>query len=317
MNYPPEIDTLLTHAGRHPEQWEQFVNPPVYHGSTVIFPTLENFYAAQRDDYKGIPYARYGTPTTLAFEEAIGALEGGKSIAMTGGLTAITVALLSHLSPGDHMLITDVLYGSAISLCLNELRRFGIEVTFYDPMIGADIESLIKPNTKVVYTESPGSFTFEVQDIPAISKAAHQHGCIVMLDNSWATPLLFKGFDKGADIIIMSGTKYISGHSDHLMGIVTCNDKTYDKVMQTFRAFGTGATSENCYLAQRGLRTMHVRMRHQEQVALNIATHLKKHPLVERVLHVAFPEHPGHEIWKRDFAGSNGLFSIVLKKTLS
>ena len=313
------VDTVIAHSGREPEEYHNFVNTPVYHSSTVLFPDLATYDLAQRDytnfdeSYRGYSYARIGNPSTRALEQSIEAIEGGHTMIFSSGIAAVSMALLSHLGSGDHLLMTDSAYGPTRKICTQELSRYGVETTFYDPMIGSGIKDLIRPNTKVVYVESPGSLTLEVQDIPAIADAAHRSGAVVMMDNSWATPLFFKGFDHGVDVIIHSATKYINGHSDLIMGVVSCNDRTYHNVLTTFRAFGACSAPHECYMAQRGLRTLSIRLERHQKTALKVAEWLKSRPEVLKVLHPALPECPGHEIWKRDFKGSSGLFSFLMK----
>ena len=280
-----KIDTLITHAGRKPEDWHGFVNPPVYHGSTVLFPTIREYYESQKEAYNGYRYAREGNPTSRCLEEALGEIEGGRTLALSSGITAVAASLLSQLSAGDHLLMTDSAYGPSRRLAAIELKRFGIDTTFYDPLIGAGIKELFQPNTRVVYTESPGSLTFEVQDIPAISNAAHDAGIIVIMDNSWATPLFYKAFNKGVDIVVHSATKYINGHSDVVGGIITCNEDSYTSVSRFAKTIGIAASPENCFLMQRGLRSLGVRMQVHQKSALYLAGKLREHPLVEKVLH--------------------------------
>jgi cystathionine beta-lyase len=304
--------TLVTVAGREPERQEGVVNPPVYHASTILFPSLAALEAARPD--RGIYYGRYGTPTTRALEEAVARLEGGyRSIALGSGKTAITATLLALLESGDHLLVTDSVYAPTRHFCSATLSRFGIETTYYDPLIGADIEGLIRPNTKVVFTESPGSLTFEVQDIPAIARAAHAKGCLVIMDNTWASPLYFKPFQHGVDISIQAATKYIGGHSDLMMGIVTCTEAVFERVRRGAMEVATAAAPDDCHLALRGLRTLAARLERHQRSAFEVATWLQGRPEVARVLHPALPDDPGHDLWRRDFLGASGLFGFVLR----
>jgi cystathionine beta-lyase len=217
------------------------------------------------------------------------------------------------LSAGDHLLASDSIYGSMREFCDHELKRFGVEVTYYNPLIGEDIASLIKPNTKMIYCESPGSLTFEVQDIPAIAKVAHAHGAVVACDNTWATPLYMNAASLGADISIHACTKYIGGHSDLVMGLITCSKEYYPRLRRTFRNLGTAIGADEVYLAARGLRTLAVRLKQHQETGLILANWFKKRPEVTKVLHPALPDCPGHEFWKRDFTGASGLFSVLLK----
>ncbi|MCH8197289.1 MAG: cystathionine beta-lyase [Proteobacteria bacterium] len=307
-------DTLITAAGRDPEKNFGIVNPPVYHASTVTFPTVEALEAATRDPFKDVFYGRYGTPTAFALEEAMAELEGGyRAIACASGLGAIMATLLAFLGNGDHLLMVDSAYGPTRKICDLVLARFGIETTFYDPMIGAGIGDLMGENTRVVFAESPGSLTFEVQDLPAIARAAHEKGAVVVLDNSWATPLHLAPFELGIDISIHSATKYLAGHSDLMLGIITTTEATFDKVRLTSGLMGGCPGPDDCYLALRGLRTLAVRLARHQETGLALAHWLQDRADVARILHPAFEDCPGHDIWKRDFTGASGLFSIVLE----
>ena len=313
---PKQTDTEITLVGRDPEKHYGVVSQPVYHASTILFKTLDDYEAGERGEWPHSTYGRFGTPTTQSVEQALAALEGGdNSIVTSSGLSAITVSLLTFLGNGDHLLVTDSVYGPARRFCDQELKRYGIEVTYYDPRIGAGIAALMKPNTKVVYTESPGSLTFEIQDIPAIAKAAHAKGAVVIMDNTWATALYFKPFEHGVDVSVHSATKYISGHSDLVMGVLTCKKEHYPALLRTYRNLGPCPGPDNCYLALRGLRTMAVRLRHHQQAAIEVAHWLEKQPQVVQVLHPALESHPDHALWQRDFIGSSGLFSVLLKTT--
>jgi len=309
------METLLTHAGNHPEANHGIVNPPVYHASTVLYRTVEQMERAQKDRLSGVFYGRYGTPTTFALEEAVAALEGGgRALALPSGLAAVGATLLSLLKAGDHLLMVDNVYGPARALCDKTLARFGIEVTFYDPLVGAGIANLMRPNTRLVYLESPGSLTFEVQDVPAIVAAAHAGGALAVMDNTWATPLLFRPLSHGIDIVIYAATKYFVGHSDAMLGVIVVRDPDlYRTVKLTAHGMGYCAAPDDCYLALRGLRTLGVRLGRHGESGLALARWLQERPEVARVLHPGLPEHPGHALWRRDFAGASGLFSFVLK----
>lgn len=288
---------------------------PVHHASTVVFPTMAAFMARRERLYDGYVYGLYGTPTTDALERKIAALEGGyRAIALPSGLAAIAVVNAALLSAGDHVLVSDSVYGPSREFCDGVLARMGVGVTYYDPRLGADIAPLIGPRTRLIWAESPGSLTFEVQDIPAIAAAAHARGALVALDNTWATPLHFKPFDRGADISVQAASKYIVGHSDVVMGIVTARTPDlYRRLKDAARLFGLGAAPDDCYLALRGLATMAARLERHARSALEVARWLARRPEVARVLHPALPEDPGHALWKRDFTGANGLFAIVLR----
>jgi cystathionine beta-lyase, bacterial len=308
-------DTVLGHAGRNPGANHGIVNPPVYHCSTVLFPTLAELEASDRNPLEGIHYGRMGTPTTFAFEEAIAELEGGYRAVNTGsGLNAIATALLAFTKAGDHVLITDSAYGPTRRFANDTLAPYGVEVEFYDPTIGAGISRLLKPNTSVVFLESPGSLTFEVQDVPAIAAAAKTVGAKVLIDNTWATPLLFQPLRHGVDVSIHSATKYIVGHADAMLGVITCaNAEDWTAVKKAATRTGTCAGPDDLYLGLRGLRTLSVRLRQHQESALVLADWLSKRPEITRILHPAHPDCPGHAIWKRDIDGSSGLFSVVMK----
>ena len=303
-------NTRLVIGGREPSEYHGFVNPPVYHGSTVLAPTT-------RDLLNHTPrysYGRRGNPTSDALEEALKTLDGSAGVVLCpSGLAAVSTALLSCLSAGDHLLMVDSTYQPTRQFCDKVLSRFGIETTYYDPLIGAGIEALLRPNTKAVYLEAPGSQTFEMQDVPAIAAVAHRHGAIVLLDNTWATPLFFDAFGHGVDLSIQAGTKYIVGHSDAMFGVVSASRKAWPALKSFHGDAGQCVAPDDIYLAMRGLRTMGVRLRQHQESALRVAKWLAKRPEVQRVLHPALEGDPGHAIWKRDFKGSSGLFSIVLQ----
>lgn len=309
-----DSDTILIHKGRDPTANHGIVNPPVYHCSTVIFPTLEALEKSDRDPFNAVNYGRIGTPTTFAFEETMTALEGGyRSVTTSSGLAAITVALTAFTKRGDHILVTDSAYGPTRRFCDQALTRYGVEIEYYDPRIGAGIADLIREETSLVYTESPGSLTFEIQDIPAIAAAAHARGVKVLMDNTWATPLLFRALDHGVDVSIHAATKYIVGHADAMMGVIVCTEETYGPVKKTAVMLGNCAGPDDVYLASRGLRTLSVRMDRHEKNALALADWLARRSEVVRVLHPARSEDPGHALWKRDFTGSSGLFAVLLR----
>jgi cystathionine beta-lyase len=304
--------TLVTVAGRDPERQHGVVNPPVYHASTILFPSVAALEAAK--PRQGTYYGRYGTPTTAALEEAVAELEGGdKAIVVGSGKTAINAMLLALLRAGDHLLVVDTVYGPTRAFCTGTLARFGIETTFYDPLIGTGIAELIRPETRLVFTESPGSLTFEMQDIPAIAEAAHASGCLVAMDNTWASPLFCKPFRLGVDISVQAATKYIGGHSDLMMGVVTCTAAVYDRVWRGMLEIATVSAPDDCYLALRGLRTLAARLERHQRSALVVAEWLAARPEVARVLYPALPSDPGHALWKRDFIGASGLFGFILE----
>ncbi|MBB5701402.1 cystathionine beta-lyase [Ochrobactrum daejeonense] len=303
------VNTRLAHDGYRPRDYHGFVNPPVVRASTVLFPDAETM-ATGGQQYT---YGTRGTPTSDALCKAIDALEGSAgTVCVPSGLAAVTVPLLAFLSPGDHALLVDSIYNPTRHFADTVLKRMGVELEYYDPEIGAGIASLMRPNTKVVFTESPGSNTFEMQDIPAIVAEAHKGGAIVMMDNTWATPLYFRALDFGVDITIHASTKYPAGHSDILFGTISANEKCWPQLLETHGALGLCAAPDDAYQILRGMRTMGVRLEHHRKSALEIARWLENHPAVDRVLHPALESHPGHAIWKRDFSGSSGVFSFVL-----
>jgi cysteine-S-conjugate beta-lyase len=309
---PIKPDTRLVTSGRNPQAYHGFVNPPVYHASTLLYPTAED-QVAHRGRYN---YGRRGTPTSEALEDALRELDG-KACAgvalLPSGLAAIAAALLAIARAGDHVLVPDSVYRPTRNFCNGVFKRLGVETTYYDPVIGADIGKLFKTNTRAAFVEAPGSQSFEMQDIPAIAKVAHGRNATVLMDNTWATPLYFDAFDKGVDMQIQAGTKYIGGHSDIMFGSVSANAATLPALKDTVYSMGLCVGPDDMYLALRGLRTLGVRLARHYQSGLRVARWLEQRPEVMRVLHPALESDPGHDIWKRDFTGASGLFSIVLK----
>jgi cystathionine beta-lyase len=302
--------TRLVHAGRDPFEQHGFVNTPIYRGSTVLYPTLEDI----RQRRGRFSYGTKGSPTIESLEQAWTSIAGAAGTVLTpSGLAAVTVGLMTCLRSGDHLLVTDSVYRPTRIFCDTVLKRFGVETTYYDPLIGIDIAGLMRPNTAAVFTEAPGSQTFEMQDIPAIAAAAHAHGACVLVDNTWATPLYFPPHERGADIAIEAGTKYLSGGSDLLLGLTSANAAWFPRLRATFDAFAMCAGPEDVFLGLRGLRTMALRLGEHQKQALDMARWLQARPEVERVLHPALESDPGHAIWARDFKGASGLFSIILK----
>ena len=301
--------TRLAHTGRDPASHNGFVNTPVYRGSTIIHPDLE----ALESGNMPVTYGRRGSPLVQGLEDSIAELEGGaRTIMMPCGLSAITNTLLACTRSGDHILVTDSAYRPTRIFCDGVLKRFGVETEYYDPLIADGIASLIRDNTRLIFTESPGSQSFEVQDLPAISGAAHARDVIVVTDNTWASPLYFKPFDHGADISIQAATKYIVGHSDAMLGAITVNAAHADRLVPELRKFGNNPGTEEVYLGQRGMRTLDVRLKRHWENGLEVANWLEKRDDVVRVLHPALPSHPQHDLWKRDFVGASGLFSVLL-----
>lgn len=309
-------DTRLIHAGRSKQYTGNVVNPPVVRASTIVFETFAELNHASINRVNRVPfYGRRGTDTHFALQQAICELEGGAGCALYPcGAAAISGALLAFLKSGDHLLMLDNAYEPSRSLADKLLAGLGIETTYYDPQIGAGIADLIKPNTKVIFLESPGSLTFEVQDIPAICEVAKQHNIVTILDNTWASPILCKPFDLGVDVSVQSATKYIVGHSDVMLGTATANQQHWPQLREHSYLLGYCTSADDAYTALRGLRTLGVRLRQHEQSALTVANWLAQRPEVQTVLHPALPSCPGHALFKRDFSGSNGLFSFVLKQ---
>ena len=309
---PLKPETRLVTSGRDTKGQHGFVNPAVYHASTVLYPTAED-QVAHRARYQ---YGRRGTPTSEALEDALRSLEGDACAGVAlqpSGLAAISTALLSVAGSGDHILVTDCVYRPTRNFCDGVFKRMGVTTTYYDPLIGADIIKLFKPSTKAVFVEAPGSQSFEMQDIPTIANVAHDKGALVLMDNTWATPLYFRALDKGVDLSIHAGTKYIGGHSDLMFGCVSANAVTLPALKATMNSLGLCVGPDDMFLALRGLRTLAVRLARHYQSGLTIARWLEKRPEVARVLHPALENNPGHTIWMRDFSGACGLFSIVLK----
>lgn len=303
--------TRLVLAGRDPTDSYGFVNPPIVRGSTVVYPNTEDFLA-RRARYT---YGTHGNPTLDALEAAANTIEGGAGVVVTpSGLLACTLPFLAMLSAGDHVLVTDSVYRPTRNFCDSMLKRMGIEVSYYDPTIGADIATLFKPNTRAVWTEAPGSQTFEMQDIPAIVEAAHARDILVMMDNTWATPLFFDSHRAGVDISVQAGTKYYAGHSDVLIGTVSARTpELYRRIRQAWEALGVIVAPEDAFLTLRGMRTMALRLKEQMPAGLAMAEWLAGRPEVARVLHPARPDDPGHALWKRDFTGASSLFAIELQ----
>lgn len=307
-------DTLLTHVGRDPSRYDGMVNTPVFRTSTVIHPNLESYERRPPEGDKVVRYGRYGTPTTFALEEAVTRMEGGyRAAAVPSGLAAISAGLCAFVKAGDHLLVSDSVYGPTRTFCERQLRRNGVEVAYYDPLIGAGIERLVKANTRAVFCEAPGSLTFEMQDIPAIAAAARAKGAVVLADNTWGTPYFFRAFERGIDVSLHAATKYIAGHSDVMIGLVVTNEKCWLPVRRTITEYGYTVSPDDCYLALRGFRTIGVRMKQQMANALAVARWLERRPEVARVLYPALKSDPGHAIWQRDFDGAASLFAVVLK----
>jgi cystathionine beta-lyase len=307
-------DTLLVRSGRDPDAFGGLVNVPVCRGSTILAASLEQWESRQQPGNPMASYGRMGTATTHAFETAVAELEGGHAaVVFPSGLAACTHAILAIARPGDHVLVTDSVYGPTRRFATRVLGRMGVAVEFYDPLLGAGIAQLVRPNTSVVYVESPGSISFEVQDVAAIAQAAHRGRALVIMDNTWASPLFFKPFQHGVDISIQAATKYIVGHSDALLGVATANRRAWDLLREGAHDFGQTVGPDDVFLALRGLRTLAVRLRRHQDSGLELAQALQRHPAVRRVLHPGLPGDPGHALWRRDFLGASGLFGVALQ----
>ena len=311
-----KLRTRLAQRGRRPKSRPGTVNLPVARASTVTFETLAEMGAVQKRFDADDPVPTYGMlnmPIRIAFEEMLVEIEGGfRATTFPTGLAACIGAIMACTKAGDHILVTDSCYAPVRRYCLRFLKRYGVETTFYDPLIGAGIEDLIKPNTRAVYLESPGSHTFEVQDFPAIAKAAHARGAAVIHDNAWATGVFFRSFDHGADLVVQPVTKYPAGHSDVIVGGVVANEAWWPRIRDVSRDLGQTASPDDLFLALRGMRTLEARLRQHQESGLAIARWLKTHPMVRRVLHPALEDDPGHALWKRDYLGSTGLFGVEL-----
>lgn len=309
---PRRAETTLITAGRDTKAQRGFVNPPVVHGSTVLYPTADDLHA-HRGEFQ---YGRRGTPTTKALQQALMELEGPKCAGVglaPSGLSAITTTLLAVLKAGDHLLVCDNAYRPTRNFCNGVLARYGVETTYFAPLIGDGVAALFKTNTRAVLVEAPGSQSFEMPDIPAIASAAHARGAFVIDDNTWATPLFHRSLEQGVDISIQAVTKYIGGHSDIMFGTISANAKAWPLVTEAIQLLGVCAGPDDVFLAIRGLRTLAVRLAQHHRSGLEMARWLGARPEVVRVLHPALESDPGHAIWKRDFTGASGLFSIVLK----
>ncbi len=309
---PLTAETALVTSGRDTKAQKGFVNPPVVHGSTVLYPTADDLHA-HRGEFQ---YGRHGTPTTIALQDALMTLEGpacaGVGLAPSG-LAAISTALLAVLKAGDHLLVCDNAYRPTRNFCNGLLARYGVETSYFDPLIGADIAKYFQPNTKAILLEAPGSQSFEMPDVPAIAAVAHGRGALVIDDNTWATPLYHRSLEQGVDISMQAATKYIGGHSDIMFGTISANARAWPQLAETIRLLGVCAGPDDVFLALRGLRTLAVRLAQHHRSALDMARWLATRPEVVRVLHPALESDPGHAIWKRDFTGASGLFSVVLK----
>jgi len=311
-NINPEkltLATRLTQLGRSTQNQRGFVNCPVYRGSTVVFNSVEDLEHSRAE----FAYGTLGTPTIKNLEDAWTELAGAAGTVMSpSGLGAVALALMTTLKAGDHLLMPDSVYRPTRSFCDLTLKKFGVTTTYYDPLVGEGIVNLLRPETTTLFLESPGSQTFEIQDVPLMTRIARERGIKTIIDNTWATPVFFQAHRHGCDLSVEAGTKYLSGHSDLLMGMVSANAETWPGLRATYDSMAMLPGAEDCFLALRGLRTLHIRLKEAETRALNIASWLAEQPEVKTILHPAFENCPGHALWKRDFTGSTGLFSIVL-----
>lgn len=314
-----KLDTTLVTTGRKAAKKLGVVNPPVYHASTVLFPTIGAMKETQKDNSREkLWYGRLGTPTTFALEEALAEAEGGfAAVACPSGMTAIAIALMAMVKSGDEVLVVDTVYDPARAFCEHTLTRMGVTVTYYPPAIGSGISEMITPQTRAILCESPGSHSFEIQDIPAIAMAAREKGVKVLLDNTWATPLYFRPFEHGVDVSIQAATKYIVGHSDCELGAIICNEETYPAVKEQTLRLGICVGPDDCYLGLRGLRTLAARLPRHQESGFKLAEWCQNQPEIEKVLHPGLPDFPGHDLWKRDFHGACGLFGVVFKPEIT
>jgi cysteine-S-conjugate beta-lyase len=310
----------LVGAGRMAGDASDFVNPPVVRGSTVLHPDVAELRARARrvaagDDTRPVTYGIHGTPTHDAFLSAITELEGGyRSWALPSGLTACTVAILAFVRAGDHVLVPDSVYGPTRAFCRDTLARFGVGADFYDPCEGESLESRFRPQTRVLFLESPGSLTFEMQDVPLLASIARRRGAVSILDNTWATPLYFRALAHGVDVVVHAVTKYIGGHSDLLMGTITSTEPCAPVLRALVRSLGLTTSPDDCWLALRGLRSLAARLAVHRENAQRLVAWLRGQPEVERVLYPALEDDPGHAIWRRDFTGASGLFGFLLRE---
>lgn len=306
-------ETELVRLAAALDDWDGLVNPPVCHASTVLFRSLAEFRAARQGPYEHAIYGRFGTATARALETVLAGLEGAEhTVVVSSGLSAIVHALLAFLGSGDHLLMVDSVYGSTRQFCEQELRRLGVDVTYYAPTDIAAVVTGLRDRTRVVYVESPGSLTFEMQDVTALAEAAHARGAIVIADNTWATPLHFRPFEHGIDVSIHAATKYLAGHSDVMLGVLSCRAAHWPALERIYNNLGACASPDDCYLALRGLRTLAVRLRRHHETSLTLARWLQARPEVERVIHPALPGDMGHALWQRDMPGAGGVFAVLL-----
>ena len=312
-------DTKLIALGRAPVRAQGPVNVAVHRASTILSEHLDGYVRRFDGDnrYNNVTYGATGTQNSRALAEAVAAIEGGHRTVVTGsGLSAVTMAISAVVGAGDHVLVPDSVYGPTRRFCAEILDRYGVETTFYDPAVGAAIAGLMRGNTRLVFTEAPGSLTFEMQDVPAIAKVAREQGALVAMDNTWATPIYFRPIEHGVDISIQAGTKYLAGHSDLVIGMITvATDELFRTIAEQASAFGDVASPDDCFLALRGMRSLSVRLERQSASAMKVARWLEGRPETRRVLYPALESDPGHALWKRDFGGASSLFGLALHTT--
>ncbi|MEO3432323.1 cystathionine beta-lyase [Inquilinus sp. CAU 1745] len=308
-------ETRLIHGDARPHADFPTLTAPVHRASTIVFPTVQSFLDRHQQFYDGYSYALYGHPASRELEARIADLEEGvRAVAVPSGLSAITLVNLAFLESGDHVLVPDTVYSPARNVCGGLLSGLGIETTYYDPNETGCVADLIRPETRLIWVESPGSMTMEIQDLPAIAAAARARGVTVAVDNTWASPLFHKPLTLGADLSVQAVSKHIGGHADLILGVVTAADETiFRKLKDTSRNLGLGVSPDDCWLALRGLGTLSARLARQSESALQIATWLSEHPAVERVLYPALASDPGYALWRRDFTGASGVFSVLLR----
>ncbi len=314
-------ETRLAHGGKTAIGGHDFVNPPIVRGSTVLHASVADMKERSRryrnDEAGPVNYGLYGTPTHHALFELLSELEGGyRSWAVPTGLAACTIAMMACVRAGDHVLVSDATYGPTRRFCTDMLPRYGVQCSFYSPVAGRELEAHFRPNTRVLWLESPGSLTFEMQDVPLLAALARSRGVTTVIDNTWATPLYFQPIRCGADVSLHAATKYICGHSDMLMGTITCSESAWPKMRETLFNFGVAVSPDEAYVALRGLRSLAARLRQHRATAERLIGWLVAQPEVERVLYPALPGDPGHELWKRDMSGATGLFGIVLRPSV-
>ena len=310
------LSDALVHLGRGNPVSGRSVNLPIDQSSTLLFDTLAEFEAARAGRYQHgtLYYGRYGNPVSFALERMMATLEGGSGcVSVTAGLTAVTLALMGAAKAGGHVLVADNVYGPTRGFCDSVLTRYGVEVVYFDPMVGEGLAELMQPNTAAVMFEAPGSGTFEVPDIPAIAGVARAHGAISILDGTWATPVFCQPLALGVDVVVHSGSKYICGHADAMIGFIVSNEAHYPQMRKMALDIGDKAGAQDVFLALRGLRTLEMRMRHAQDAGMTVARWLAEQPQTLKMLHPAFPDCPGHGVWQRDFSGAAGLFSVLFK----